>query len=856
MAKEEFKELPFPLGGLDEYRPLARGGAFPGRDRLPLTQSALNVRGVDPRSGRARGGSRSGLTKYLSSQINGSESIQDINRLYTNSDVTSGGGEFVYKLASGGSFGIANTIGTSVYTGGTNTWTLRCSCWDDSGYAYAIENNDSTGDAKVHKVSSAGSLAWTVTSLPTLAVGLNSPVAGAVVIGDYVYIATKHDSGATWRIYRLNTSDGAIATADSGSSWITSTSYGSLAFSANSRVGLAKIGTRLAMYLSNGASDAFPEFRIVETTDGSTVAEVDMGGNNFNVVCVIVSDDSNYFYVSESTNSKIYKYTKDGIQVWGVSAAYQSIAYDSYNGRLLAVKSSSSPTIATLNLSTGAITTHGDPNSSTGWGTVLVDGLGRSVFLKSSVASNDIIGYDSALSIRFAAKTLQNVNYFQGTSMNRGTPIASEIDLSARSFRNLAVAGGTLKRFTTSAVTSVTGGASFATTAPMIFSAQNGQDMYYADGLAYKFYDSESDSVGTWTPTAGTLPTDSRGNAARLICTWRGRTVLSGLPADPQNWFMSAVDDPLDWDYAPSTEVATQAVAGNNSEAGYVGDIVNTMIPWSDDVLIFGGDHSIWQMNGDPMDGGQIDRISDTIGMTWGRPWAKDPNGTIYFMGSRGGVYKMNPNGQPQKMTTSSIDERLAEIDFSAYAVRMAWDDRQQGLNVWVSPTDATLTATHFFYDARSNAWWPESYGDVDYNPMAVAVLDGDSVDDRVVLLGGRDGYIRKIDVDATTDDGTTISSYVYLGPLSNVLLKELQATLATGSGAVTWSTHVGETAQVAIAASAGATGSLVAGRNRSAYPRRYGHAVYLKLTSSAAWALEQLLIRMDLGTLQRQRIY
>ena len=37
--------------------------------------------------------------------------------------------------------------------------------------------------------------------------------------------------------------------------------------------------------------------------------------------------------------------------------------------------------------------------------------------------------------------------------------------------------------------------------------------------------------------------------------------------------------------------------------------------------------------------------------------------------------------------------------------------------------------------------------------------------DDRVTVIGCNDGYVRKFDATATTDDGTAISSYVYFGP-------------------------------------------------------------------------------------------
>src|SRR5581483_8833081 len=129
----------------------------------------------------------------------------------------------------------------------------------------------------------------------------------------------------------------------------------------------------------------------------------------------------------------------------------------------------------------------------------------------------------------------------------------------------------------------------------------------------------------------------------RLLCAWRNRMVLSGLPADPQDYFMSAAGDATDYDYNPAPSVETQAVAGNLTPAGLVPDTVTALVPYSDDVLIFGCDSHVYQMTGDPMAGGRIDLVSDGTGMAWGNAWCKAPDGTVYFMGSRGRVYQMAP---------------------------------------------------------------------------------------------------------------------------------------------------------------------------------------------------------------------
>ena len=177
--------------------------------------------------------------------------------------------------------------------------------------------------------------------------------------------------------------------------------------------------------------------------------------------------------------------------------------------------------------------------------------------------------------------------------------------------------------------------------------------------------------------------------------------VLWGLLLDPQDWFMSAVGDPQNFDYAPLSTTTTQAVAGNNSPLGLVGDVVNTMIPYNDDVLICGGDSTIYLFNGDPMNGGQISRVSDELGMAWGQSWCKDPYGNVFFLSNKTGVYTMQP-GQPPQRISQQIEHLLANIDTGANTFNMVWSDRFQGFHIFVTPTQSAAAATHFFYETRT----------------------------------------------------------------------------------------------------------------------------------------------------------
>ena len=175
------------------------------------------------------------------------------------------------------------------------------------------------------------------------------------------------------------------------------------------------------------------------------------------------------------------------------------------------------------------------------------------------------------------------------------------------------------------------------------------QKVYFCDGTTanYSLLTLSTNIVTDWgaAVTAGTIPQGSvdATKACRIMALYRGRIVMSGLQEDPQNWFMSKSGDPLDWDYAPAVTSAVQAVAGNNSNAGELGEVVTALAPYLDDVMIMGGANSLWIMRGDPAAGGAIDNISRQIGIVGPDAWTWDTKGNFYFFGHNG-LYRL-PNG-------------------------------------------------------------------------------------------------------------------------------------------------------------------------------------------------------------------
>lgn len=376
------------------------------------------------------------------------------------------------------------------------------------------------------------------------------------------------------------------------------------------------------------------------------------------------------------------------------------------------------------------------------------------------------------------------------------------------------------------------------------------QKMFYADGTNYVFYNPVGNSVNSWgqAMTAGLLPRDTADNACRLITTWRGRLVMSGLLLDPQNWFMSRISDPFDWEYNPAANDVGAAVAGNATERfGLIGDVVNGLVPLSDDVLMLLCDHTIHQIRGDPTDGGRIDLLSDITGGAFGQAWCKDPQGNAYFFGSKPSVYRIRAGGLPERIS-SPIEPLLEDVDTGNTNIRLVWDHDAEAVHLFLTTeTDGVPNDdTHWVFETRSQSWWKEVYGNDDHNPTCACEYDGNRPDDRRVLLGGWDGYVRLIDPDAADDDGTAITSSVLLGPimtqeLDEMLLKELQWVLGANSGQITWEVLPGETAEQAISAAAFVSGFAAAGRNNTQPVRVANHAMYVRISSVVPWAMESL---------------
>ncbi len=354
-----------------------------------------------------------------------------------------------------------------------------------------------------------------------------------------------------------------------------------------------------------------------------------------------------------------------------------------------------------------------------------------------------------------------------------------------------------------------------------------------------KVYDPDAGTLALMVATDGQVPA---GNP--LICRFLGRIVFAGAAIAPHVWYMSRQNDELDWDY--SKKDSQRAVAGITAEAGVPGEAITALFTHSDDYLIVGCRSEIWRMRGDPAFGGSLMNLDQKIGIISQDAWCIGPSGEVVFL-SLDGIYVLPPGGdsKPVSLSREKLPQELLNIDATTVVVSMEYDVIGRGVHIYLTPVVAGTT-THWWLDWQYKTFWPVTHHS-DFEPTAMCTYQSTDADYSGVLLGGRDGTIRRYDNSAEDDDGTNFLSYINIGPIPMAsdgmtgTLLSLAGVMAEGSGSVTWSVHPGLTFEATASAASSGSGTWVAGINAAARPACRGQAYVLKITGTpgSAWGME-----------------
>lgn len=444
---------------------------------------------------------------------------------------------------------------------------------------------------------------------------------------------------------------------------------------------------------------------------------------------------------------------------------------------------------------------------------------------------------------------------YSGQSSSGGFFTANFDSASVSDWTTVADVGDTLWVFNAttpanarlSQITSVASGNIAVKSLDPAFVNETGASFRVLRGM--KVYASSTDTLSSWVATDGEIP-----HGCNLVAKHLDRMYVAGAVDSPHAWFASRQGDPYDFDYGqPSTDLR-RAVASTNADAGSFGEPITALIPFQDDHLIFGARSSMWILRGDPVQGGRIDNMSRITGCLSAQSWCYAPGGELFVLGSDGVyVFQVGTGGFSESTRNGSfsrdrIPDELKNINPEMFDVQMGYDVNDRGIHIFVTPKASTAGQRHWWIDLETSGFFPLTM------PFTMEATSShyyvaDNPSDNAMLLGGRNGYIRKFDKMAATDDGTTISSYVYLGPFQTAppgigdgYIDTIIGTPAEDSGNVGWNLYVGKTAEAALNSTTSAgNGTFTAGLNKVFRPRRRGQSAFLRLSGTAPWSIEHL---------------
>lgn len=848
--------ITFPVKGLVESSPYA---AQPEG----TTPVALNVRAYDALERRNRGGQRTGMSRFIDAQVSGSSPIQLIDTLVEASAIIQDA-EIGSKQADPSStVGSINTI----------RW------HPDGGYVAFFNDNAASDGHGVYPATVSGGLGVTI-PLPS--------TPGDVVAGDFdpqaAYIAIASDQ-STGTLYIYSFSGGVI-----GSSPVATATIG---FNA-SDVSFCPDGSHVLVW-DRGFSSMiiFPWDSGTETLGAAITNPTPLPGTVYDCAwnadgtyLAVVGSASPYLrawafnsssgtfgssidaagLVAKRHQCVVWSPDSNYIVTGTLSGAGDDIELLPWTGSAFGGKSSIADALADV-----------DSVSIDSTSTYLVAGLSNDTFVGYQVNAAGLVstlntidpGSGSTVQVSFNPASSQQIGY----GASSATPVAGTytftprtVNASARAQTVIAIASGDVYRTPTTldSYALTTNGNDAMSATDNVRGQIAFQNYFLVDGLSanYQYLDLSDNTVKDWASnlTAGSLPAGSTDTTlgCTIIALYRGRVVLSGLLEDPQNWFASRSGDPFDWDYSPATISPLQAIAGNNADAGKLGDIVTALAPYQDDVMIMGGANSIWMMSGDPASGGRIDNITRGVGIVGPEAWAFNTSNILYFFGING-LYRL-PVGsaQPELISKNKLDRTFADIDTSSVSVRMVYDPQWQGVHILLVPLSEPIAGPiYYWYDERNDAFFSDQFPS-SFGPTAAVHLKGDNPESNAVVWGGFDGYIRAFDNAAKSDDGTAISSKVQVhaindgASLGNSRLSEVHFNLDDQSQPMTLNVYAGQTREQAVLdQSLVFSRTLDAGRNNAIRQRARGSSIILELMQSevdASWALESGVVVSEIA--------
>jgi hypothetical protein len=247
------------------------------------------------------------------------------------------------------------------------------------------------------------------------------------------------------------------------------------------------------------------------------------------------------------------------------------------------------------------------------------------------------------------------------------------------------------------------------------------------------------------------------------------------------------------------------------------------------------------------------------MGVPFGDAWCLDASGRVFVFGNAPpGLYQLMPEGDPAPLTRHTLEEtEFKDIDFSTHRMLLAWNPIDKGVHIFQVAWATSVIVSHWFFEENTGQLvkrpplWQDTINDATKQPTCVTYLGGD--DTRGLLIGCADGFVRRWDPAAVTDDGTPILSRLMFGkitppggPRDEYRLTETTVALADDQGGALLELFASETADTP--GPPQQQTDLQPGLNEGFRKRVKGNHIHVRISNASArrWAFEAASIELE----------
>lgn len=314
------------------------------------------------------------------------------------------------------------------------------------------------------------------------------------------------------------------------------------------------------------------------------------------------------------------------------------------------------------------------------------------------------------------------------------------------------------------------------------------------------------------------------------------------------------LNDSTAWDYTALDAGRAWRNVGN--EPGKLSEPLSSLIPHSQDCMLFGCTDGLFVVRGNPAaTGSKLATLSTKWGPLTPQAWVHDGQGRVW-MHTRGGLCVMADGcgGPLEPVSHAQLPRDLKAVDPEAGdRICVGWDSRFNLIHIYVDR--ASGTDEHWVYDLDDRGFWEWDFGSTRFHlaPDFKSLYD-DEKSAVIPIASTGDAY--RLDA---SDSSESMTASVLYGPValgdrnSEGILHSISAIVGEGSGTVEFNIYAGDSPEQALAKyDANAPDFTddwdIDGLNYRSHPRVRGVCFLCEVKSDGAvrWAMEDIVVEIE----------